>query len=164
MSHSCCRSQEITEHSCEGNEVTTSHFSTSDPLFIASEEQLSRPAAPSHEAAEENPVGPNNLPGERRSITGKIDEVGLRLRKYKPKIAAFTESWLDASTPDEPVSFADYLTFRKDRDRHSGGIICYVPQESIPLPTSPEFSLAWTFLPSVPATLNSFPSFYLSFS
>lgn len=68
-----------------------------------------------------------------RSISGKIDEVGLRLRKHQPKIAVFTESWLDASIPDEAVSFADYLTVRKDRGRNGGGIICYIARDFLPL-------------------------------
>jgi len=68
-----------------------------------------------------------------QSIMGKIDEIGLRLQKHRPKIAVFIESWLDSSIPDESVSFTDYLTVRKDRGQNGGGIICYINRDFVPL-------------------------------
>lgn len=67
-----------------------------------------------------------------RSIIGKIDEVGFRLSKHQPQIAVFTETWLDESIPDEAVSIDDYLTIRKDRNRHGGGILCYINRRFLP--------------------------------
>ena len=69
-------------------------------------------------------TAPSLFMANLRSISGKVDEVGFRLQQHRPKLAVFTETWLDADTPDEAVSFLGYSTVRKDRNCRGGGIVC----------------------------------------
>ena len=50
------------------------------------------------------------------------------MKELKPLVAIFTESWLDASTPDSALSIDGYAVSRKDRCRNGGGIIAYIDQ------------------------------------
>ena len=67
-----------------------------------------------------------------RSVFHKLDEVALRLQQHSPDAAFFCESWLDDSIPDSAVTITNYQVFRKDRNRHGGGILCYLREGLVP--------------------------------
>ena len=74
---------------------------------------------------------PSILLSNVRSLAGKIDEVRLRVSQLLPSIIVFTESWLCEEIPDEDVALEGYVLSRKDRNKHGGGIVCYVHKDII---------------------------------
>ena len=62
-----------------------------------------------------------------RSLLPKMDEVRHCLSgKIPPAIIAFTETWLDDTIVDGEIAVQCYSVYRKDRNRHGGGIAVYV--------------------------------------
>ncbi len=61
-----------------------------------------------------------------RSVNNKIDEVSAKVKDLSPDIAVFTETWLDSTYPDSSLNIDGYTVCRKDRNRHGGGIMCYI--------------------------------------
>lgn len=51
------------------------------------------------------------------SLSSKIDEIRLVVRKIAPEIAVFTETWLKKAIPDSVVNISGFIIFRKDRLR-----------------------------------------------
>lgn len=64
-----------------------------------------------------------------RSLAGKIDEVKIRVLQLRPSVIVFTESWLSEEIPDEDVALDGFVLSRKDRNKHGGGIACYVDKD-----------------------------------
>ena len=78
------------------------------------------------------------IPGDR-SI--KIDELYSTLcMENKFDLICVTETWLDNSITDECIAIPDYQIFRKDRNRHGGGVAMYA-HNSLPIRYLPQFDL-----------------------
>ena len=60
------------------------------------------------------------------SLLPKIDELRTIARDTKAAIIALTESKLDATIFDSEISISGYNVLRKDRNRHGGGVTCYI--------------------------------------
>ncbi len=121
-----CENQEIPVRISRSRKQSSSEYSqkpvSRHNLVIPERQRLSK----KRKSKKRNQSAPSLFLTNVRSVIGKIDEVGSRLRKHQPNIAILTETWLDASIPDAAISFKDYITIRKDRDRHGGGIVCFI--------------------------------------
>ena len=60
-----------------------------------------------------------------RSLLPKLDELRAVCEATKPDIICIVETWLDDSISDNDISLTDYQVFRRDRNRHGGGIAVY---------------------------------------
>ena len=62
-----------------------------------------------------------------RSLLSKMDELRLLVSSSSaPAIICLTETWLDDSVRACEVDLPNYRLFRRDRDRHGGGVAIYV--------------------------------------
>ena len=52
-----------------------------------------------------------------------------------------SETWLDGSISDKEVELRDYTVFRKDRNRHGGGVAIYVCN-SLPVKYLNEYNIS----------------------
>ena len=67
---------------------------------------------------------PSLLLSNVRSVFSKIDECSELLRKQKPDLCVFTESWLSDGIPNSAISIEEYCVLRRDRsDRNGGGVL-----------------------------------------
>lgn len=70
---------------------------------------------------------PSLLLSNVRSVFNKMDECSELLRRQKPDLCVFTESWLSDDIPNSAILIDEYCVFRQDRsDRNGGGLLCYV--------------------------------------
>ena len=60
------------------------------------------------------------------SLCSKIDEIREFVLVTNPHVICFSETKLDFSHTDAEVSIDNYSCVRKDRNRHGGGVACYV--------------------------------------
>ena len=60
------------------------------------------------------------------SVLSKIEELRVVARKSKAAVIGVTESKLDATVLDGEVNIDGYEVIRSDRNRHGGGVACYV--------------------------------------
>ena len=60
------------------------------------------------------------------SALSKIDELRVVAKKSKAAVIGVTESKLDATVLDGEVNIDGYEVIRSDRNRHGGGVACYV--------------------------------------
>ena len=60
------------------------------------------------------------------SVLSKIDELRVVAKKSKAAVIGVTESKLDATVLDGEVNIDGYEVIRSDRNRHGGGVACYV--------------------------------------
>jgi hypothetical protein len=56
----------------------------------------------------------------------KIDQLKIILRKQFFDIFAVTESKLDHNLDDAEIEIKGYTVFRRDRNRHGGGVLFYI--------------------------------------
>ena len=56
----------------------------------------------------------------------KIDEIRNIMIETNPAVFGLTESKLDASVRDGEIEINGYSIARSDRNRHGGGIVCYI--------------------------------------
>jgi len=56
----------------------------------------------------------------------KLDEVQLLCHELDLDILSITETWIDNKITDDTVSIEGYKVFRRNRDRHGGGVATYV--------------------------------------
>ena len=77
-----------------------------------------------------------------RGLPNKIDYIRILLRNCAFDVFAITESHLDDSIDDTEIAVQGYRLFRKDRNRHGGGVATYV-RDSIESTncTSPDLQL-----------------------
>ena len=61
-----------------------------------------------------------------RSLYPKIEEVTRFVIKNGFHIFIINETWLDNSFTDKDVAIDDFVVFRRDRNRHGGGLCIYV--------------------------------------
>ena len=60
------------------------------------------------------------------SLLPKIEEMRLIAKLSKATVIGISESKLDNTVPDSEVSIEGYNLLRYDRNRHGGGVACYV--------------------------------------
>ena len=60
------------------------------------------------------------------SILPKIDELRQIVKTTNAAIIGITESKLDSAIFDTEISIEGYNIIRKDRNRHGGGVVCYI--------------------------------------
>ena len=60
------------------------------------------------------------------SLLSKIDELREIARKTKATVIGITESKLDGSVLDGEITIDGYELVRSDRNRHGGGVACYI--------------------------------------
>ena len=60
------------------------------------------------------------------SLLSKIDELQEIARKTRATVISITESKLDGSVLDEEIDIDGYELVRSDRNRHGGGVACYI--------------------------------------
>ena len=63
------------------------------------------------------------------SLLSKIDEIRDIANRIKPAILGITESKLDSSITHMEVNINGYSIIRNDRNRHGGGVACYVKND-----------------------------------
>ena len=60
------------------------------------------------------------------SVLSKIDELRVVEKKSKAAVIGITESKLEKTVVDGEVNIDGYEVIRSDRNRHGGGVACYV--------------------------------------
>ena len=73
------------------------------------------------------------------SLLSKIDEVRDIIIKTKPTILGVSESKLDDTVSDNEIHIDGYVIIKSDRNRHGGGVACYI-KEDICFNVNPIFS------------------------
>ena len=63
------------------------------------------------------------------SLLSKIDEIRDIASRIKPAVLGITESKLDSSVTAMEVNINGYSIIRNDRNRHGGGVACYVKND-----------------------------------
>ena len=63
------------------------------------------------------------------SLLSKIDEIKDIANCIKPAVLGITESKLDSSVTNMEVNINGYSIIRNDRNRHGGGVACYVKND-----------------------------------
>ena len=61
-----------------------------------------------------------------RSLFPKLDELRLIARETNAACIAISETWLDDSVFDSELSILNYNIYRRDRNRHGGGVCLYI--------------------------------------
>ena len=61
-----------------------------------------------------------------RSLICHLDELRCFVTSTRPDILGLTETWLDSSVSDDEICIPGYHLFRQDRNRHGGGVACYI--------------------------------------
>ena len=81
-----------------------------------------------------------------RSILPKLDKLLALCRVYDYHVICIVESWLCVDVSNSEPTLPGYDIFRRDRDRHGGGILIFVKSELCasfisysPTPTGLEF-------------------------
>ena len=64
------------------------------------------------------------------SLLSKIDEIRDIANLTKPAVLGITESKLDSSVTNMEVNINGYSIIRNDRNRHGGGVACYIKNDS----------------------------------
>ena len=59
-------------------------------------------------------------------LLSKIDELREIARKTRATVIGITESKLDGSVLDGEINIDGYKLVRSDRNRHEGGVACYI--------------------------------------
>ena len=60
------------------------------------------------------------------SVLSKIEELKIIAAKTKAAVIGISESKLDASVLDGEIQIPGYNVIRADRNRHGGGVMCYI--------------------------------------
>ena len=63
------------------------------------------------------------------SLLPKLEEDRNFLTKVKPSIFGISESKLDDSISNSEIKIHGYVVIRSDRNRHGGGVACYIKKE-----------------------------------
>ena len=61
-----------------------------------------------------------------RSLLPKMDELRAVNEASKPDIVCIVETWLDGDITDGELLLPNFQLFRRDRNRHGGGVALYV--------------------------------------
>ena len=60
------------------------------------------------------------------SLLNKIDEIREFVLHFKPHVICFSETKLDSTVTSSEVLIDGYSNIRRDRNRHGGGVACYI--------------------------------------
>jgi len=60
------------------------------------------------------------------SLLNKIDEIRKFVLDFKPHVICFSETKIDSSVTNAEIQIDGYSNIRRDRNRHGGGVACYV--------------------------------------
>ena len=60
------------------------------------------------------------------SILSKIEEVRIIASKTKAAVIGISESKLDENVLNGEINIPGYNILRSDRNRHGGGVLCYI--------------------------------------
>ena len=60
------------------------------------------------------------------SILPKMDLLCAVTEADNPDIVCIVETWLDTNIPDQDIGLPGYRVYRRDRNRHGGGVLIYV--------------------------------------
>ena len=63
------------------------------------------------------------------SVLSKIDELRIIANKSKASGIGITESKLDKTVLDGEINIDGYELVRSDRNRHGGGVVCYIQND-----------------------------------
>ena len=63
------------------------------------------------------------------SVLSKIDELCIIANKSKASVIGITESKLDKMVLDGEINIDGYELVRSDRNRHGGGVACYIQND-----------------------------------
>ena len=63
------------------------------------------------------------------SLLNKIDELRTIVKKSKASVFGITETKIDSSINDEELNIDGYNIIRSDRNRHGGGVACYIKND-----------------------------------
>ncbi len=66
------------------------------------------------------------LRNNARSVMNKRDDLKALLSAHQPDIVAVTETFLDEEINDPEIVSNSYTVFRRDRNRHGGGVMALV--------------------------------------
>ena len=61
-----------------------------------------------------------------RSLLPKLDDLKVLSETQFPDIICVVETWLSSDISDSELEITNYQIFRRDRDRHGGGVLMYV--------------------------------------
>ena len=83
-----------------------------------------------------------------RSLLSKLDELRVLCLVNNYDIVCIVESWLSQDISDSELAITGYTIFRRDRNRHGGGIIIFVKDtlSCTILPTSTSSSIEFISL------------------
>ncbi len=77
----------------------------------------------------------------------KVSEIFIQqVLEFRSSIITLSETWLDNSITDSDISLRGYTIFRRDRNRHGGGVMMYVDQD---LPVKRRYDLEHDSVESV---------------
>ena len=86
--------------------------------------------ATNHHNKVQNHLLPTVLMANVRSLSPKVDELGMIAHVNSVDIIAVTETWLTSDIPDNAVDIPNFNLFRKDRNdaikRNGGGVGAYI--------------------------------------
>ena len=60
------------------------------------------------------------------SVLSKLDDHRVIAKKSRASVIRITESKLDKTVLDEEINIDGYELARSDRNRHGGGVACYI--------------------------------------
>ena len=60
-----------------------------------------------------------------RNSVPKLDELLTLVQCEHPDVICIVESWLNSDILDSEISIPGYQVFRRDRNRHGGGVLVY---------------------------------------
>ena len=60
------------------------------------------------------------------SVLTKIDQVRIIAQKTNVAVFGLSESKIDNSVPDNEINIPGYKVLRADRNKHGGGVLCYI--------------------------------------
>ena len=61
-----------------------------------------------------------------RSLLPKLDDLKGIIETESPDIICIVETWLSSDILDNELAVSNYQIFRRDRNRHGGGVMMYV--------------------------------------
>ena len=61
-----------------------------------------------------------------RSLIPKYDELCVTMEAHNPDMICIVETWLCPDVLDSEIALPGYQVYRKDRNRHGGGVLIYV--------------------------------------
>ena len=146
----------------KGNEEKSVTYSSSSPSFVESFSQsnhhvispplsLSFPplnssfSPPSVNSTHSSDSKLSFLFFNARSILPKLEELSASCSIYLPDVICVVETWLSSDILDSEISLPGFSLFRRDRNRHGGGVLVYIQSglfsSEIKLASSLEFIL-----------------------